>query len=285
MALSLDEELISIGKMAEMRHITVATLRLYDRLGLLKPKYKDEETGYRYYDIAQNARLDMIAYMKELGMSLEEIKDVLEKEDIVLIETILVKKNEQLHKEMRALKAQHDAVENAILSIERYRKAPQDGVVFLEYIDRRYLYAVPCTVNFYLEGYRAFEKDLIRLRRALMESGFSQAHSYNVGTSIAEEDFIKGAFIPKDLFVFVGYRDQEELDATVIVDSNMYASIYLSSFDDEVESAKMLLEHCRKNNWSICGDYFCEIMTEFNIFDDSRRTMFLRLQVPVKFNK
>lgn len=27
----------------------------------------------RYYDINQNARLDMIAYMKELGMSLKEI--------------------------------------------------------------------------------------------------------------------------------------------------------------------------------------------------------------------
>ena len=94
----MDKELISIGKMAQMSHLTVATLRLYDELGLLKPKYKDPETGYRYYDIAQNARLDMIAYMKELGMSLTEIGSVLKKEDIVLIETILARKNEQLHR-------------------------------------------------------------------------------------------------------------------------------------------------------------------------------------------
>ena len=37
-----------------------------------KIKFTDPDTGYRYYDIAQNARLDMIAYMKELGMSLAD---------------------------------------------------------------------------------------------------------------------------------------------------------------------------------------------------------------------
>ena len=79
----MEKDRISIGKMAEMSQLTVATLRLYDEMGLLKPKYKDPATGYRYYDIAQNARLDMIRYMKDLGMSLNEIRDVLEKEDIL----------------------------------------------------------------------------------------------------------------------------------------------------------------------------------------------------------
>ena len=53
----MESGLISIGKMAEMSQLSVAALRLYDELGLLKPKYKDPETGYRYYDTAQNARL------------------------------------------------------------------------------------------------------------------------------------------------------------------------------------------------------------------------------------
>lgn len=59
----MDPGLLSIGKMAQMNNLTVATLRLYDRLGLLHPRYTDEATGYRYYDIRQNARLDMIAYI------------------------------------------------------------------------------------------------------------------------------------------------------------------------------------------------------------------------------
>lgn len=88
----MKDTLIPIGIMAEMNHTTIATLRLYDQLGLLKPKYVDEETKYRYYDVQQNARLDMIAYMKELGMSLQEIQKVLESQDIEIIESILAKK-------------------------------------------------------------------------------------------------------------------------------------------------------------------------------------------------
>ena len=56
--------LLPIGKMAELNHVSISTLRLYDKLNLLKPQFVDEETGYRYYDIHQNARMDMIAYMK-----------------------------------------------------------------------------------------------------------------------------------------------------------------------------------------------------------------------------
>lgn len=63
----MESGLISIGKMAEMSQLSVAALRLYDELGLLKPKYKDPETGYRYYDTAQNARLDMTPWGIEKG--------------------------------------------------------------------------------------------------------------------------------------------------------------------------------------------------------------------------
>ena len=69
-------EYISIGEMAKMNRTTVPTLRLYDSMKLLTPCYVDEKTHYRYYDIKQNARLDMIQYMKELGMELKEIKEI-----------------------------------------------------------------------------------------------------------------------------------------------------------------------------------------------------------------
>ena len=70
------ENYISIGEMAKMNQTTVTTLRLYDSMGLLKPCYIDKNSHYRYYDIKQNARFDMIQYMKELGMELKEIKEI-----------------------------------------------------------------------------------------------------------------------------------------------------------------------------------------------------------------
>ena len=277
----MHEELLPIGKMAEINHITVATLRLYDDLGLLTPRYKDPETGYRYYDLMQNARLDMIAYMKELGMSLAEIGSVLQKEDITLIESILIRKNEQLHEQIRSLHLRHNAVERSIASIERYRKSPAKGIMLLEYIDRRYYWGLPCQTNFYETDIRSYEEELMRLRHALLQRGFTQIHSYNAATSIEGKDFAQGKLVAKDTFVFVDVRDKERYPDVRVMESGMYACIYLDNYDDEIEYAKRLLDFIRENGWTVSGDYLCEVLTEFNVFDSDRRSMFLKLQVPV----
>lgn len=39
----MKNKLLSIGQMAKMNHTTVPTLRLYDQLGLLHPRYTDPE--------------------------------------------------------------------------------------------------------------------------------------------------------------------------------------------------------------------------------------------------
>ena len=53
-------QLLSIGEMAEANRVSIATLRLYDRMGLLQPCCRDEESNYRYYDIRQTSRLDIL---------------------------------------------------------------------------------------------------------------------------------------------------------------------------------------------------------------------------------
>lgn len=276
------DTLISIGKMAKLNGTTVATLRLYDRKKLLCPRYTDKTTGYRYYTADQCYRFDMINYMKELGMSLGEIEDIFKREDLVLIEEILSQKNEQLHKQMRMLKNRHNAVERAIESIERCRKSPKKGITTLEYIDRRNIWAVESTSNFYEKGIDDYKNQEYKLRDSLNKKGVTQVHSYSVCTSIKKKNFVKDIFIPDKLFVVVD-KNFEFVKETNIIDSGMFACIYLDNFDDEITYAKKLKEYCITNNYEINGDYICEVMTEFNIFDSNRTGMFLRLQVPVKF--
>lgn len=57
--------------MAKLNHLSVPTLWYDDEKGLLKPVFMDSETEYRDYTLEQNARLDLIAYRKDLGMSLK----------------------------------------------------------------------------------------------------------------------------------------------------------------------------------------------------------------------
>lgn len=279
----MKDNLIPIGKMALLNHVSIATLRLYDEKGLLKPDYVDEDTGYRYYDIQQNARLDLIAYMKELGMSLAEMKDVFDKEDITLIESILIKKNEQMHKDISEMKLRHDALERSIRAIETYRKSPTPFIPNIQFIDRRYAFEKPCLSNFYEKDIFEYEKNLATFRHQLIEGGFSYIHTYNVGTSIAKEDLMRGEIKAKNIFIFVESQLYKARKDISIIESGMYACIYVDRYDDEKEYAEKLINYCHKNNYRIIGDYICEVMTEFNIFNTEKRNMFLRLQIPIGF--
>lgn len=59
----------------------------------------------------------------------------------------------------------------------------------------------------------------------------------------------------------------------------------LMIFIKEINYAKRLLDYCKMNHLTICGDYICEVLSELSIFDHHERSMFLRLQVPVSFEK
>lgn len=69
------KEIISITEMAKLRNVSTETLRHYDRIDLLKPVYVNPDTGYRYYSITQYEKIGTIRELKNLGMSLGEIKD------------------------------------------------------------------------------------------------------------------------------------------------------------------------------------------------------------------
>lgn len=282
---SIRDHLLSIGEMAEANHVSIATLRLYDRMGLLKPSYRDAESNYRYYDIRQTSRLDIIRYLQNLGMSLAEIQALLEKEDIILIEQKLIERNNQIHQQMRDLEAMHEAVERAIQSIERYRKSPASGTTSLEFIDQRHILYISCTENFYEQGIVAYEKAVHALRRELMKRNLPQLLSYSLGTSVKRDDFVRGALVADKVFIFGDKHLRDYGENIEVIESGMFACIYLDSFDEEAAGAARLLEYCRANRFVVNGDYLCEEMTELNLFDNSKRNMFLRLQVPVIFTK
>lgn len=94
---------------------------LHPFVSKMKLVYIDRDTNYRYYDVNQTSRLDLIRYLREMGMNIKDIAMLLDKEDVDLIEEKLVERSIQIRNEIRALRETQDAVERTIKSIERYR--------------------------------------------------------------------------------------------------------------------------------------------------------------------
>lgn len=68
----------SIGVFSQVNKVTTKTLRHYDEIGLLKPEHVDKFTGYRYYTSNQLPIMHKILTLKQMGLSLTEIKECLD---------------------------------------------------------------------------------------------------------------------------------------------------------------------------------------------------------------
>jgi DNA-binding transcriptional MerR regulator/effector-binding domain-containing protein len=72
-----DPEFFSIGEFSQITGLSVKTLRFYDEKRLLQPPRVDTATGYRYYNGASVDRARMIARLRELQFSLDDIQRLL----------------------------------------------------------------------------------------------------------------------------------------------------------------------------------------------------------------
>lgn len=86
-----------IGEFSKLGRVTVKTLRYYDESGILKPKYVDKWTNYRYYAGEQLIELQKIVSFRQAGLTLDEICDIMSGNDT---QKILLKRQNDLEKEM-----------------------------------------------------------------------------------------------------------------------------------------------------------------------------------------
>ena len=66
-----------IGDFAKIAHVSVKTLHHYDEIGLLKPELIHATSSYRYYSIDQLPRINRILALKDLGLTLNQIRSSL----------------------------------------------------------------------------------------------------------------------------------------------------------------------------------------------------------------
>jgi DNA-binding transcriptional MerR regulator len=76
------DALLGIGDFSRMTFLSVKTLRHYHDVGLLEPAAVDADTGYRHYAIAQVPQAQVIRRLRELGMSIDDVRVVMNAPDV-----------------------------------------------------------------------------------------------------------------------------------------------------------------------------------------------------------
>ena len=121
---------LKIGEFAKIGMVSVSALRFYNEAGLLKPAEVDRWTGYRYYSLDQLPALNRILALKDLGLSLEQIKQLMGEElPAEQIRGMLRLKRAELQAEMTDLRARLDRVEARLQQIEMEGKMSHYDVI------------------------------------------------------------------------------------------------------------------------------------------------------------
>lgn len=122
--------MLKIGDFSKVCRVPVSALRYYADFGLLKPALVDQSTGYRYYSLDQLPRLNRILALKDLGLSLDQIEQVLRAElSAEQLRGMLRFREAELHQKLNEAEAQLTRVEARLKLIEKENAMPAHEVV------------------------------------------------------------------------------------------------------------------------------------------------------------
>ena len=121
-----------IGDFSSMSKTTIKTLRYYEKEGLLTPVYIDQNTGYRYYESSQLIDISKIISLRQIGLSIKEIKKVLDGYDM---KEILNNRKNEIEKNIKNYNIELSKI-NYLLE-----ESNMKNEIFIKDIPRIYRYA------------------------------------------------------------------------------------------------------------------------------------------------
>ena len=69
--------MLRIGDFSKLSRISIRMLRYYEKHNLLKPRYVDEESGYRFYAHEQIFEAAKIRFLREAGFSVAMMEEIM----------------------------------------------------------------------------------------------------------------------------------------------------------------------------------------------------------------
>ena len=121
--------MFSIGEFAQLGAVSIRTLRHYDEIGLLPPAEVDPVTGYRSYSPKQLRQLNRIVALKGLGLTLAQIRRLLDGITIDELRGMLLLRQAQLERELQRQQHHLAGVEARLRHIAQEDDMPPDDIV------------------------------------------------------------------------------------------------------------------------------------------------------------
>ncbi len=134
------EKYFKIGEISRLYHIGVDSLRYYEQIGMISPLRA--ESGYRLYSVHDVWRLNVIRDLRELGFSMDRIKQYLDYHSTDSTLALLQQEQDAIEAKLKTLQQLQANVARRMDTIRAARKLPLDTVI-PEQLPQRAYFSIP----------------------------------------------------------------------------------------------------------------------------------------------
>ena len=270
------DKLFHIGDMARLFHISVSSIRHYEKIGLVAPEYTDPETGYRYYSTRQFEVFNTICYLRALDMPLNEIADFLRNRDIDNIEEKLRKQKETVIEKQKELSRIERKIDNRLRQLCNAQSVE---------LNRISLARSPACRLFSIDGaIRITTCSDLELPTSKLAESSAEAAIFlgKVGVGISAENLISGRYDQYDsIFLVLDNEDNFDGETTEIPESLCVSVTFNGSHMESPEQYGRLTEYIRANGLEIIGASREITMVDYGLTNDPNKFV-TEISIPVK---
>ncbi|MGL4652710.1 MerR family transcriptional regulator [Cetobacterium sp.] len=264
------DEFLAIGEVSKSTNIPISTLRYYDKVGLLSPAFKNEETNYRYYTSKQLIMLKIISHMRNLGFSIEYIKSHFDnmsyQHTLELFEKVLL----DTKAEIKRLKSvEKELIETCKRFKANFELEDKVGTPFIEKTED-------------IKGviFNESTQSLSELNKVLKNiDNFEKANNLHPtlrGFKVSFKSFKKNRFSKDHL---IATMNEEAVNLSVVIPAGKYACLYGKGFFEEQDIVENLLAWIKDNGYKAKEDFFLTF-TDVIMFKNNQDFLYL-LRIPI----
>jgi len=239
--------MIRIGLFSKLSQVPVKTLRYYNEIGLLEPAEIDSFSGYRYYSVTQLPRLNRILALKDLGLSLNQIAQLLTEElPVEQLRGMLRLKQVEIQQQMGQEEEKLDRVAARLRQIEQENKMSNYDVVIKKVEPQRIVSVRDVIPSYPEQGHLWQELETVMVQSKIKSTGpcLTLYHSDEpkIDAEVCEP-VAEGVSLPKNTKV-----QTRELPGAEVA-----AVIHHGPFNTLSESYEAVLKWIEANGYQING--------------------------------
>ena len=270
------DKLLPIGQFAALHGVNKKTLMWYDEVGLFRPAAVNSQNGYRYYSYQQSQTLETILLLREMGVSVKEIKAFMQERSAASMEKLLGEKMEELAREISHKKAVRETLAKHRRNMQTLLSMDLEEISIVEKKGRR-------LVTVELSADTSFEKAVEMITDETKKYQLSYLHDASYGSMIAVESLYAGNFEDyPSLFIEIPFPIRRS-GLHVQPAGTYLRAFYRGPWEDMDIRYREILSYAEKQGMTFYG-FSYEVVLNENVVEREEDAI-VQIEIPVRLGQ